>query len=629
MSPRHLSMHETSKPILLISLGTSQAVVPEAFLLPDVDFAEVHVLTTARPRIEMVMSWFRDRYPDVHLTLTRAIEFVDFNSEEDHFRFEEVLYRWYLQHSRGPLPWVCLAGGFKTIAASMQKTAALFGAAEVFHVICDPIRSLDGKRDVYPENPSEILEARDQGRLHWIRLGPESGWPQLRHESSELFPLTKSWSDAVVCNAQAPDLQLTVRVRSLVERSQNIDSAWERMADLPFPHLATWAPAHLDWLRRSVEPTGDMEWITALPKVELHCHLGGFATDGDDLQAVRAAASNPSTLPLLMPPEFIPGWPRPLAPVSLAQYMKLGDANGTKLLRDPGCLQRQCELLYSHFQSQRVLYAEVRCSPANYTDPKLGRSPWDVLSEVRQHFSTAIKNARADGSWMCHVNLILIATRRDKTEKRDFRAAISRHLALAVSAAEHWTSENECRVVGVDLAGYESTETRAHYFREEFTGVHRCGLALTVHAGENDDAEGIWRAVFDLNARRLGHALHLIDSPELMRSVADRGIGVEMCPYANSQIKGFRPPETGNSTSLRYPLKKYLDEGIRATVNTDNIGISSANLTENLQLASILCPELTRLDLLRIQFNAIQTAFISPGLREKFSRLSAIHLPRP
>ena len=278
------------------------------------------------------------------------------------------------------------------------------------------------------------------------------------------------------------------------------------------------------------------------------------------------------------------------------------------------------------------------------------------------------------------VNLIVIATRQ---EKGDYRAQISRHLALAVTAAEHWTSEDECRVAGVDLAGYEEASTRAHYFREEFTAVHRCGLALTVHAGENDEAEGIWRAVFDLNARRLGHALHLRDSPELMRSVADRRVCVEMCPYANLQIKGFAMPASGGpnhpasdsvpasvplggleensargtpaatlsargtpaatagrehpasdpvlpsvplalaedptretpASTARYPLLDYLRAGIRVTVNTDNIGISAASLTENFLLLARLCPGITRLDLLRLIRHSIDAAFLSPSAR--------------
>ena len=31
-------------------------------------------------------------------------------------------------------------------------------------------------------------------------------------------------------------------------------------------------------------------WVARLPKVELHSHLGGFATSGESLEQVRAAA---------------------------------------------------------------------------------------------------------------------------------------------------------------------------------------------------------------------------------------------------------------------------------------------------------------------------------------------------
>ncbi len=147
--------------------------------------------------------------------------------------------------------------------------------------------------------------------------------------------------------------------------------------------------------------------------------------------------------------------------------------------------------------------------------------------------------------------------------------------------------------------------------------MHRVGLALTVHAGENDDAEGIWQAVFKLNARRLGHALHLGQSPDLLRAVADRGIALEMCPYANFQIKGY-PLDAAVATASptgRYPLLGYLRAGLRVSVNTDNIGISAASLTDNLLLAARLCPGLTRLDVLRLQRHALDAAFVSPAFR--------------
>jgi adenosine deaminase/REP element-mobilizing transposase RayT len=873
-------------PALLISLGTSQAIVPEAFLLPGTRFDAVHVITTATPPTDLVEAYFASRAPTVSLAITRVAGFTDFTSEADHFRFEEVLYRWVLSTgTRADNRCFCLAGGFKTISAAMQKAAAVLGAAEVFHVLCD-----------LPKPPSTIgeVEAAHAGdHLHWIRLGTESGWPQFRSLAHGCFPLATVRKEGCQSWVRADDSAFRDRLASIIERSHNIAGAWDGLHDLPFPILATWPRAALDWLNQPVQPDDDRTWIDALPKVELHCHLGGFATHGPLLHAVRAAAAEPGHLPALTEPVPPAGWPQPGEPVSLEEYMRLGDANGSALLKDSGCLQRQCELLYEHLLSQNILYAEIRCSPANYADAAAGRSPWQVLTEIKetfdrcmavaasvplagsveasvsacitgqpqrvaptlehagdplpqhlphgstarqfqpfdadapytqtwrdlphrhQHRSTAFVTFRLadslpkqrlrawiedrdlflhnhpkpwstdvwetyrrqfpealetwldeahgecllareeiarivastlrhfDGqqyildhfvimpnhvhalvkplpgcgldavlhSWksftaqeinrllgrsgqvwehesfdhpvrdrtalerfrayiqanpqmaglatgftvgcgiglafeagmeeesasrrlaptlqppqraaattapVTRVNLILIATRK---REGSFRAAISRHLALAVTAAEHWTDPDRCRIVGVDLAGFEHRETRAHYFREEFSAVHRCGLALTVHAGENDEAEGVWSAVFDLNARRLGHALHLVDAPELMRSVADRRIAVEMCPCANFQIKGFAPMPGRPA----YPLVRYLRAGIRATVNTDNVGISSATLAGNFLLAARMNPELTRMDILRLQANALDAAFVSPiersALRARFESL--------
>ncbi len=616
----------TAAPILLISLGTSQAIVPEAFLLPDTAFVEVHVLTTAGTHVSLIREWFRTR-PEVQLTITRVEGFDRLETQEDHNRFEEALFRWYQTRSAGRHPHVCLSGGYKSMSAAMQKAAALFGAVEVFHVLLNaPVHEINqpGPKDLAVFS-DEIERARREAKIHWVRLGGESGWPQFRKDAHGPFPLELTPIGENEFSAAEHPHDFRNRVASVVRQSQHIADAWDQLASLPFPHLATWAPQDLAWLQQPVDPVADRGWVAQLPKIELHCHLGGFATAGNSLMAVRAAHATPRG-PFNEAPSPAPGWPLPASPIPLDAYCHLGDANGTSLLKDPGCLKKQCELLYEHLIDQRVVYAEIRCSPANYITSD--RSPWRVLSDIQGHFDRCMTEARRSDEMACHVNLIIIGTRK---ESGDYRVGIARHLALAISSAEDHTLAGSCRVVGVDLAGYEDKQTRAHYFREEFTGIHRCGLALTVHAGENDDAEGIWRAVFELNARRLGYALSLKEAPDLMRSVADRGVGVEMCPYANCQIRGFRPPDAWNENAppSTYPLKTYLEEGIRVSVNTDNIGISAASLTDNLLLAARLCPTLTRLDLLRLQANAIQSAFIRASEQRALSERLANRIPPP
>ena len=613
-------------PVLLVSLGTSWAVVPEAFhaLPPGVGgFSAVHVLTTASQKIDagiaQVRAWFASRHPAVELTITRVAGFNDLCSEADHFLFEEVLFRWLLAKAPDPANrHVCLAGGFKTMSAAMQRASSIFGAAEVFHVLADPSVN----------TPALIDTAVTHNGISVVRLGAEPGWPQMTSLRASDFPLTPEPHDHV----RALGYDLSNRVAELLASQRHLVTHFPEISGLPFPALALRAPTRLAWLRQPLRPkdAGDLAWLHRLPKFELHCHLGGFATHGADLAAVRAAAENPATLPA--PRDCAPptDWPLPPLPCGLEAYRHLGDNNGSALLRDPGCLRAQCELLYAHLIEQHIVYAEIRCSPANYVSD--GRSPLPVLTAIKTAFDAAMATARAQHAadpaapTPCHVNLLIIATRQDRG---DFRTAIGRHLSLAVTAAEMWTDESACRVAGVDLAGYEDPTTRAHFFRDDFKSAHRCNLALTVHAGENDDAEGIWSAVLDLNARHLGHALSLRESADLKRAVADRGIAVEMCPFANLQIKGYPLDEAARAAAAmqRYPLLDYLRAGIRVTVNTDNIGISSATLTDNLLLAARLCPGLTRLEILQTQRHALDAAFVSPARRARLLDTFSADLP--
>ncbi|MGC9036402.1 MAG: CRISPR-associated ring nuclease [Verrucomicrobiia bacterium] len=619
-------MSIAAKNILLCSLGTSWAIVPEAFLFPDVEFSEVHIITTDTDKIELdkIIEFFKREAPEVKLSITQVAGFKDFKTEEDHFKFEEVLYRWMIEKkkSTSSLPYVCLSGGFKTMAAAMQKAAELFGSKLLFHILCNR------PNDQQPKEISEIYKAKNNNELVWIRLGSEDGWSQFKNISTQEYPLDIVYEKNGIIKVKATGKSLRERIKEVIERSRRISESFETISELPFTVLATWTKSDLDWLNQPLE-YNDYNWVKTLPKIELHCHLGGFATHSELLKKVRNSAEAPDKLPPLIEPQFPKEWNLPSRPISLTDYVKLGDATGSNLLKDRGCLKKQCELLYEHLLNENIVYAEIRCSPANYADPSQKRSSWDVLKDIRETFQDCMNRAKNSNPLRyCHINLILIATRR---KDGDYRVGISKHLALAVTSFEHWKNEDECRVVGVDLAGYEDKETRANYYVEEFVPVHRCGIALTVHAGENDDAEAIWRAVFNLNARRLGHSLSLWKSPELMRSIADREIAIEMCPYANYQIKGYSLDIKGSESDKEkfYPLKDYLDSGIKVTVNTDNIGISCASLTDNFMLLSRLNPGITRREILQLIRNAADAAFLPFSKRAKLLGRIEKQIPTP
>ena len=170
-------------PTLLCTMGSSWAVVPEAFFRHPEGYDRVAVMTTEAEvvRVDPLAAFFSEHLPGVVLDVARLAGFTDLRDSADHALFEEALYRWYLeQTASAPAgPDVCLAGGFKTMSSAMQQAARLFGAARVFHV----------QADGHPADAGAILEARREGKIRFIDLGSEEGWPQLRGLTADDYPL--------------------------------------------------------------------------------------------------------------------------------------------------------------------------------------------------------------------------------------------------------------------------------------------------------------------------------------------------------------------------------------------------------------------------------------------------------
>lgn len=552
--------------ILLCTLGTTPAVILEAIFANGFDnpYKKVFCITSdgnesiIRRVKEPLQAW---QTSEISLSIHVVKNFSDLKEQSDHRLFQEELYKFYLESTEGVKTeevHVCLAGGFKSMTAALQKAAHLFGAGRLFHVFADAIDRSDGSRGArFPETLDEIRQGFDAKRIRIIDMGAEPGRSFIIRNKAEIQRKEDK----------------TEFINELLNQADYATENLDRFETLPFSSLAGMDPARLNNLDTPLRDWLGTGIIEQLPKIDLHCHLGGYATHGHELKKVRDAAKYPDKLHDLIEPDLPDKWPMPDSPIGLNTYRDLGDATGSNLLSDSGCLHKHIQLLYRHLQDQRVVYAEIRCSPNNYT--KMGCSAWEILNLIRDSFNDLMEEARVKGEWVTRVNLIIIVTRK----KSGDLSAISRHLALAVTAFDPDGQDDKCAVVGVDLAGFEDKDTRPQYFQTDFDLAHRTGLAVTAHAGENDDVESIWQAVFKLNARRLGHALNLNQAKDLLRAVAERSVGIEMCPYANYQIAGFYPM----SGKKVYPLADYMEQGVKVTVNTDNIGISKAGLNENIR----------------------------------------------
>ena len=154
-------------------------------------------------------------------------------------------------------------------------------------------------------------------------------------------------------------------------------------------------------------------------------------------------------------------------------------------------------------------------------------------------------------------------------------------------------------VCGADLAGAEAAYPMAQ-FMELFENTRKMGMPFTLHAGECGSVQNIIDSV-KAGAARIGHGIAMRGHQGLQKELAQKGIGIEMCPISNLQTK------TVESTA-QYPLREFLDAGLKVSINTDNRTVSDTTLTGELlfiqKYYGILDEEIPVL-----MKNAVDTAF--------------------
>jgi len=158
-------------------------------------------------------------------------------------------------------------------------------------------------------------------------------------------------------------------------------------------------------------------------------------------------------------------------------------------------------------------------------------------------------------------------------------------------------------IQALDLAGDE-VNYPGKLFVDHFLEGQKAGWHITVHAGEEAGPDSVWQAIEELGAERIGHGVSAIQDPQLMDYLAETGIGVESNLTSNLQTRVI-----DNYPS--HPLRKFLEAGILATINTDDPGISAIDLHYEYENAAPAAG-LNEAQIQQAQRNALEVAFLSP-----------------
>lgn len=315
--------------------------------------------------------------------------------------------------------------------------------------------------------------------------------------------------------------------------------------------------------------------LQALPKAELHVHLDGSLRPETMLelareQGIRLPADDPQGLAAAM---------RVQAVRSLEEYLERF-AVTLSVMQTAAALERIAYELVLDSAADGVRYLEVRYCPALHR-------PALTLTQAVEAPLAGLKRGEAETGTVARLIVCGLRT---------LAPAVSVELAhLAVAYARDG-------VVGFDLAGAERGHPAAdHAAAFEYARGH--GLACTCHAGEADGPASIRQAIEICGAIRIGHGTRLHEDPALEEEVAARQIPLEVCLSSNVHTRAVSRLEA-------HPVRRYVERGMRVTLNTDSRLLDATTLSDELWLAQTrvgLGPGAIR----RIVANGFESAFLS------------------
>jgi adenine deaminase len=100
------------------------------------------------------------------------------------------------------------------------------------------------------------------------------------------------------------------------------------------------------------------------------------------------------------------------------------------------------------------------------------------------------------------------------------------------------------------------------------------GYRLTMHCDvdQENSVEHIWQCLDEIRVERVDHGVNALEDAALMKEINRRGLGLTVCPISNSYVTdGLKASE----------IKRMLDEGVQATINSDDPAYFAGYVNEN------------------------------------------------
>lgn len=317
----------------------------------------------------------------------------------------------------------------------------------------------------------------------------------------------------------------------------------------------------------------DEDWLRRLPKAELHMHLEG-SLEPEMLFAF--AARNGVALPFGSVEEVRAAYRFQRLDDFLAIYYQ-----GMAVLRTERDFHELTLAYMRRAHQDGVRHAEVFFDPQGHTRRGVG------FATVVRGISGALREAQASLGMSSRLIMCFL---RDLPEED----------ALAtLASADPFLAD----IAGV---GLDSSELRhpPSGFSRVFAAARERGLRLVAHAGEEGPPEYVRQALDLLAVDRIDHGNRALEDPRLVERLRAMDMTLTVCPLSNLRLGGVRD-------LAAHPLRRMLELGLRATVNSDDPAYFGGYVLDNM-LAVATHLGLTRAQFAQLARNSFRGSFLAP-----------------
>lgn len=327
-----------------------------------------------------------------------------------------------------------------------------------------------------------------------------------------------------------------------------------------------------------------MDFFSAIPKTELHCHLLGTTQKATFEDFVKTSGAPVSQ-------EEIDGFfTRGDKPVGVLRIFRALEEH---ILIKPEMLTR---ITYEYLQ-------DCKKHGIRYTE-----FFWNYTGLARHYSFEAAQAAIIEGIHQGEKDFGVIGRlipSIDREAEPEFAVELVREM-IAHRAPE---------TIGLGI-DYRENDHEPENFWKAFMMAKDAGFKITIHAGEfGCHWRNVETAMDLLKADRFDHCYTIIDNPELVQIAKDRDFIFTVVPTNSYYLRTF----TDEEWAIKQPIRKMVEMGLRVHPNTDDPTMHHVNATQTWMLMyNFLNFSLDQLK--GFMLNGIDGAWIDEETKEKWKK---------